>query len=66
VRAWRPIAARVFAMNLESRRDRPEVTAAHDPEEPDALAASLERIAQGEAEATIAWRLRHLVLTRAG
>jgi SAM-dependent methyltransferase len=58
-----PVAARMFAMNLETWRDRPEVTGSHDPEELNALAASLERIAQGETEATITWRLRHLVLT---
>jgi SAM-dependent methyltransferase len=61
-----PVAARMFAMNLEAWRDRPEVTASHEPEELNALAASLERIAQGEAEAPpITWRLRHLVLTPA-
>lgn len=58
------VAARMFAMNLETWRDRPEVTAAREPEELNALAAALERIAQGETEATITWRLRHLVLTR--
>ncbi len=58
-----PVAARMFAMNLETWRDRPEVTASHDAEELNALAAGLERIAQGEAEATITWRLRQLVLT---
>jgi SAM-dependent methyltransferase len=56
------VAARMFAMNLETWRDRPEVTASHEPEELDALARALERIAQGEAEATITWRLRQLVL----
>jgi trans-aconitate 2-methyltransferase len=58
-----PVAARMFAMNLETWRDRPEVTASHEPEELNALAAGLERIAQGEVEATITWRLRQLVLT---
>jgi len=58
-----PVAARMFAMNLETWRDRPEVTASHDAEELNALASGLERIAQGEAEATITWRLRQLVLT---
>ena len=57
------VAARMFAMNLETWRDRPEVTAAHEPEELNALAAALERIAQGEVAATITWRLRQLVLT---
>ncbi|HEY2055952.1 MAG TPA: class I SAM-dependent methyltransferase [Solirubrobacterales bacterium] len=57
------VAARMFVMNFETWRDRPEVTAAHEPAELNALAASLERIAQGEAEATITWHLRHLVLT---
>jgi hypothetical protein len=52
-------------MNLETWRDRPEVTGSHDPEELNAMAASLERIAQGEAQAQpITWRLRHLVLTQ--
>jgi trans-aconitate 2-methyltransferase len=57
------VAARMFAMNFETWRGRPEVTASHEPEELQALAAGLERIAQGEAKATITWRLRHLVLT---
>ena len=57
-----PVAARMFAMNLETWRDRPEVAASHDAEELNALASGLERIAQGEAEATITWRLRQLVL----
>jgi trans-aconitate 2-methyltransferase len=57
------VAARMFAMNLETWRDRPEVTAAHEPEELNALAASLERIAKGGNSAPITWRLRHLVLT---
>jgi trans-aconitate 2-methyltransferase len=56
-------AARMFAMNFETWRDRPEVAGSHQPEELNAIAAGLERIAQGEAEATITWRLRHLVLT---
>jgi trans-aconitate 2-methyltransferase len=60
-----PVAARMFAMNLETWRDRPEVTASRPAEELNAMAAGLERIAQGEAEATITWRLRHLVLTAA-
>ncbi|HVX32761.1 MAG TPA: class I SAM-dependent methyltransferase [Solirubrobacterales bacterium] len=59
-----PVAARMFAMNLETWRDRPAVTDAHEPAELRALAASLERIAQAEAPAPpITWRLRHLVLT---
>jgi SAM-dependent methyltransferase len=57
------VAARMFAMNLETWRDRPEVTASHDAEELNALAAGLERLAQGDVEATITWRLRQLVLT---
>jgi hypothetical protein len=41
------------------------VTAAHDADELNALAAALERIANGTDAATpIAWRLRQLVLTR--
>jgi SAM-dependent methyltransferase len=59
-----PVAARMFAMNLETWRDRPEVAAAHEPAELNAIAASLERLAQGEAPAPpLTWRLRHLVLT---
>jgi SAM-dependent methyltransferase len=58
-----PVAARMFAMNLETWRDRPEVTASHEIEELNAMAAALERIAQGEARTPIAWRLRQLVLT---
>jgi trans-aconitate 2-methyltransferase len=57
------VAARMFAMNLETWRDRPEVTESHDEAELNALAAGLERVAQGETEATITWHLRHLVLT---
>jgi SAM-dependent methyltransferase len=58
------VAARMFAMNLETWRNRPEVTDAHEPAELHALAASLERIAQGEdAAPPLTWRLRHLVLT---
>lgn len=60
------VAARMFAMNLETWRERPEVTSAHDPADLNALAAALERIAQNEAEATITWHLRHLVLTATG
>ncbi len=58
------VAARMFAMNLETWRGRPEVTGSHDKEELDAMAASLERIAQGEAEAAITWRLRQLALEK--
>jgi len=57
------VAARTFAMNLETWRDRPEVTASHDAVELNALAAGLERLAQGEVEASITWSLRQLVLT---
>jgi ubiquinone/menaquinone biosynthesis C-methylase UbiE len=60
-----PVAARMFAMNLETWRGRPEVTESHDTEELNALATGLERIAQGEAEAQITWRLRQLVLASA-
>jgi trans-aconitate 2-methyltransferase len=57
------VAARAFAMNLEAWRGRPEVTGSHDPEELNALAAGLERIAQGETETQPPiWRLRQLVL----
>jgi trans-aconitate 2-methyltransferase len=59
-----PVAARMFAMNLETWRGRPEVTASHDAEELGALASGLERVAQGESEAQpVTWRLRQLVLT---
>ena len=57
------VAARMFAMNFETWRDRPEVTEAHEPEELNALAAALERIATGAESAPITWRLRQLVLT---
>jgi SAM-dependent methyltransferase len=58
------VAARMFAMNLETWRDRPEVTASHELEELNAIASGLERIAQGEAEAPpVTWRLRQLVLS---
>ncbi len=58
-----PVAARMFAMNLETWRGRPEVTASHEPAELDAIAAGLERIATGtEESAPITWRLRQLVL----
>jgi SAM-dependent methyltransferase len=56
------VAARMFAMNLETWRDRPEVAASHAAEELDAMAAALERVAQGEREATITWRLRQLAI----
>jgi len=59
-----PVAARMFAMNLETWRGRPEVSESHDTDELNAMASGLERIAQGEAEAPpITWRLRQLVLT---
>jgi SAM-dependent methyltransferase len=58
------VAARMFAMNLETWRGRPEVTDAHAAEELDRLAAALERIAAGtEPAASITWRMRHLALT---
>jgi SAM-dependent methyltransferase len=57
------VAARMFAMNLETWRGRPEVTDAHGTEELDRLAAALERIATGATPGTpITWRMRHLVL----
>jgi trans-aconitate 2-methyltransferase len=59
-----PVAARMFAMNFETWRERREVADAHDPAELNSMAAALERIAQGEEEAQpLTWRLRHLVLT---
>lgn len=59
-----PVAGRMFAMNFETWRHRPEVTESHDPEELTALASALERIAQNEAETPpVTWRLRQLVLS---
>ncbi|HEY2478598.1 MAG TPA: class I SAM-dependent methyltransferase [Solirubrobacterales bacterium] len=59
------IAARMFAMNLVTWRERPEVAAAHDAEELDEVAAGLERIASGEGGSSpITWRMRQIVLTR--
>jgi SAM-dependent methyltransferase len=59
-----PLAARMFAMNLATWRERPEVTSSHTPGELNTMAAGLERIAQNEIEAPpLTWRLRHLVLT---
>ncbi|MBS1895035.1 MAG: class I SAM-dependent methyltransferase, partial [Actinobacteria bacterium] len=58
-----PVAGRMFAMNLETWRRRPEVTESHDPEELAALASALERIAQNEANTPpVTWRLRQLAL----
>jgi SAM-dependent methyltransferase len=57
-------AARMFAMNFETWRRRPEVTASRDAAELDALVRELERIATGAAESPpITWRMRQLVLT---
>jgi SAM-dependent methyltransferase len=60
------VAARMFAMNLATWRERPEVTAVHDAEELDTVATALERIATGtEPAPPITWRLRQIVLTAA-
>jgi SAM-dependent methyltransferase len=67
VATFRPgdaIAARMFGMNFGTWRERPEVTAKHDPAELDAVAAGLGRVATApEDAAPITWRMRQLVLT---
>ena len=46
-------------------RERPEVTGAHEPEELDAIAKGLGRVATApEDAAPITWRMRQIVLTR--
>jgi SAM-dependent methyltransferase len=60
------VAARMFGMNFGTWRERPEVTAAHNPEELDAVAAGLGRVATApEDAAPITWRMRQIVLTSA-
>jgi trans-aconitate 2-methyltransferase len=60
-------AARLFAMNFEVWRNRPEVTAAHTRDDLDAVAADLDRIANGAGDpAPITWRMRQISLTADG
>lgn len=67
VATFRPgdaVAARMFGMNFATWRERPEITAAHDPAELDAVAAGLGRVATApEDAAPIVWQMRQLLLT---
>lgn len=57
------VAARMFGMNFSVWRERPEVTEAHSPEELDAIAKGLGRVATApEDAAPITWRMRQIVL----
>jgi trans-aconitate 2-methyltransferase len=57
------VAARMFGMNFATWRERPEMTGAHEPEELDAIAAGLGRVATApESAAPITWRMRQIVL----
>jgi trans-aconitate 2-methyltransferase len=59
------VAARMFGMNFSVWRERPEVTEAHSPEELDAIAKGLGRVATApEDAAPISWRMRQIVLGR--
>jgi trans-aconitate 2-methyltransferase len=59
------VAARMFGMNFTTWRERPEVTEAHEPEELDAIAKGLGRVATApEDAAPITWRMRQIVLAR--
>jgi len=59
------VAARMFGMNFSVWRERPEVTEAHSPEELDAIAKGLGRVATApEDAAPITWRMRQIVLGR--
>jgi trans-aconitate 2-methyltransferase len=59
------VAARMFGMNFSVWRERPEVTEAHGPEELDAIAKGLGRVATApEDAAPITWRMRQIVLGR--
>ena len=59
------VAARMFGMNFTTWRERPEVTSAHEPEELDAIAKGLGRVATApEDAAPITWRMRQIVLGR--
>ena len=56
-------AARMFGMNFKTWGERPEVTDAHEPEELDAIAKGLGRVATApEDAAPITWRMRQIVL----
>jgi len=58
-------AARMFGMNFTTWRERPEVTAANEPGELDAIAKGLGRVATApEDAAPITWRMRQIALTR--
>ncbi len=60
------VAARMFGMNFSVWRERPEVTEAHSPEELDAIAKGLGRVATApEDAAPITWRMRQIVLAPA-
>ncbi len=57
------VAARMFGMNFGTWRERPEVVAAHDRAELDAVAAGLGRVATAPEEAgPITWQMRQIVL----
>lgn len=57
------VAARMFGMNFATWRERREVVDAHTPEELDAIAAGLGRVATApEDAAPITWRMRQIVL----
>ena len=57
------VAARMFGMNFSVWRERPEVTESHSPEELDAIAKGLGRVATApEDAAPITWRMRQIVL----
>ncbi len=57
------VSARMFGMNFRTWRERPEVTAAHDRAELDAVAAGLGRVATAPEEAgPITWQMRQSVL----
>jgi len=59
------VAARMFGMNFATWRERPEVVDARTPEELDAIAAGLGRVATApEDAAPITWRMRQIVLGR--
>jgi trans-aconitate 2-methyltransferase len=58
------VAARMFGMNFATWRERPEVTAAHEPAELDSVAKGLGRVATApEDAAPITWQMRQIVLT---
>jgi trans-aconitate 2-methyltransferase len=57
------VAARMFGMNFGVWRERPEVVKAHSPEELNAIAAGLGRVATApEDVAPITWQMRQIVL----